>query len=108
DTAHHPEIVFQLTGFVPDQDGIDKTRRQVHGAVVGQMAIHGVTRELRMQVTLRVDDSQRLVLDGQVPLELSDYEITVPSQLGVISVNDEVKLWIALRARVQAGGHDAK
>ena len=32
-----------------------------------------------------------------------DYGVPVPSQLGVINMQDEVKIWIALRARVQAG-----
>jgi hypothetical protein len=30
---------------------------------------------------------------------MSDFGVTPPSQLGVINVEDEVKIWIALRAR---------
>ena len=36
--------------------------------------------------------------------KLSDYEVQVPSQLGgTITMQDEVKVWIALRARIQLG-----
>ncbi len=33
-----------------------------------------------------------------------DYEVPVPSQLGLINMQDEVVVWIALRARVAAAG----
>jgi hypothetical protein len=56
-----------------------------------------------MPVHIRVDPQQRVVIEGQLPLRLSDYEVPVPNQVGLISMEDEVKVWIALRAR-SAGG----
>jgi polyisoprenoid-binding protein YceI len=72
----------------------------VSGRVSGQMTIHGQSRQIEMPVKLHVDDSRRLVIEGETPLKMSDYGVEVPSKLGVISVDDQVKIWIALRARV--------
>ncbi len=103
DTAKHPQIRFEIQRFVPAEGGIDAAGQTARGEIRGQMHIRGVTRELRMPVTVEVDQSRRVVVNGQVPLNLSDYEVPVPSQLGVINVQDEVVVWIALRARVQVG-----
>ncbi|MBL8754924.1 MAG: YceI family protein, partial [Planctomycetes bacterium] len=100
----HPLIAFAVLGFTPDGNGIDAERRKVTGTVRGTMTIRGQGKEVAMPVTLEVDPQQRVVLTGQMPLKLSDYGVPVPSQLGVINMQDEVKVWIALRARVKAGG----
>ena len=68
------------------------------------MTIRGQTRELTMPVAIEVDPQKRVVVTGQAPLELSDYGVPVPSQLGIINMQDEVVVWVALRARVQTGG----
>jgi hypothetical protein len=52
-----------------------------------------------MPVRLAVDASRRLVIEGEMALRLTDHGIEVPSKLGLISMQDEVKVWIALRAR---------
>jgi hypothetical protein len=46
-----------------------------------------------------VDDSKRVIVEGEMPLKLSDYGVPVPSQLGLINMQDEVKIWVALQAR---------
>lgn len=102
-TTEHPQIRFEIQRFVPAANGIDAARQTVRGEVQGRMHIRGVARELTMPVTVEVDASRRVVVNGQVPLRLSDYQVPVPSQLGVINMQDEVTIWIALRARVQAG-----
>jgi polyisoprenoid-binding protein YceI len=103
DTKNNPQIRFVLQRFVPAPGGVDVGKRTARGEVVGQMTIRGVARELRMKVTIEVDASRRVVLNGEAPLLLSDYGVPVPSQLGVINMQDEVKVWIALRARVKTG-----
>lgn len=104
DTEHHPEIRFELKGFAPEPDGIDLGKQTAKGVVRGTMTIRGKSRELSMPVEVSVDDSKRLCVNGQTPLKLSDYDVPVPSQLGLISMQDQVVVWVALRARVQAGG----
>lgn len=104
DTKNHPQIKFAITKFVPAAEGIDAAKQTVRGEITGTMTIRGKSREVRMPITAEVDASKRLVVKGQTPLKLSDYEVPVPSQLGVINMQDEVVVWIALRARVQATG----
>jgi polyisoprenoid-binding protein YceI len=104
DVKNHPELTFTVTGFQPAAGGIDVAKQTARGEVKGTMRIRGKTREVSMPVTVEVDPQKRVVLAGQMPLLLSDYEVPVPSQLGVINMQDEVKVWIALRARLVAGG----
>ncbi len=100
-TQEHPAIRFEVDRFVPAPGGIDVGKQTARGEIVGRMTIRGVTRELHMPVSVAVDPSRRVVIEGQTPLRLSDYGVPVPSQLGVINMQDEVVVWIALRARVQ-------
>lgn len=103
DTEHQPQIRFELAGFEPGT--LDVEAQKVGGTVVGRMTIRGKTHDVRMPVQVSVDASRRVVVEGQMPLKLSDYGVEVPSQLGgAITMEDEVKVWIALRARMQQGG----
>lgn len=69
------------------------------------MTIRGQNRDVAMPVRFALDPQQRLVVEGQMPLKLSDYGVAVPSQLGgAITMQDQVTVWIALRARPQAKG----
>jgi polyisoprenoid-binding protein YceI len=102
DTNTHPRIRFAISRFVPAEGGVDVEKMTARGDVVGNMTIRGVTKELRMPVSIEVDPSRRVVVTGQTPLKLTDWSVPVPSQLGVINVEDEVQVWIALRARVAA------
>ena len=104
DVKNHPQITFTVTGFKPTAGGIDVAKQTARGDITGTMRIRGVEREVTMPVTVEVDPQKRVVLAGQMPLLLSDYKVPVPSQLGVINMQDEVKVWIALRARLVAGG----
>ena len=104
DTKTHAAIEFTIRKFVPAAGGVDVTKQTAKGEIAGTMTIRGKTREVRMPVTLEVDAQKRLIVKGEMPLKLSDYEVPVPSQLGVINMQDEVKVWVALRARVTAGG----
>jgi polyisoprenoid-binding protein YceI len=103
DTTQHKQIRFEIERFVPAAGGVDVGRQTARGEIRGQMHIRGVARELRMPVTVEVDASRRVLVVGQAPLKLSDYQVPVPSQLGVINMQDEVVIWISLRARVQMG-----
>lgn len=104
DTKNHPRITFTIARFVPAANGVDVGKQTARGEIVGTMSIRGVQREVKMPVTVEVDASKRLVVKGQTPLKLSDYQVPVPSQLGLINMQDEVVVWIALLARVQTGG----
>lgn len=104
DAEHHPQIKFTIARFAPA--AVDAVKMTASGVIHGQMTIRGKSREVSMPVKISVDASKRVAIEGQMPLKLSDYEIPVPSQLGgTITMQDEVNVWIALRARVMVGGH---
>lgn len=96
-----PAIAFTPTGFAAS--GVDEVARRVEGRVRGRMSIHGVERELEMTVRASLDEARRLVIEGEAPLKLSDFGIAAPSQLGLISMEDGVRVWIHLRARARLG-----
>ncbi len=102
DTKNHPDIEFTIARFEPGR--VDVAKEEVDGTIHGQMSIHGKVRDVQMPVTIRLDSSKRVQVEGQMPLKLTDYDIEVPSQLGgTIKMEDEVKVWIALRARGDGG-----
>jgi polyisoprenoid-binding protein YceI/BMFP domain-containing protein YqiC len=104
DTKSHAEIRFRLDQFKAAPDGLDEANQKVRGEVSGTMTIRGQSKPFAMPVAVEVDAQKRVVVTGQAPLKLSDYGVPVPSQLGLINMQDEVVVWIALRARAAAGG----
>ncbi|MFN7670092.1 MAG: YceI family protein, partial [Planctomycetota bacterium] len=104
DTKNHAEIRFRLDRFKAAPDGLDAANQKVRGEVSGTMTIRGQSKPFAMPVAVEVDAQKRVVVTGQAPLKLSDYGVPVPSQLGLINMQDEVVVWIALRARAAAGG----
>jgi polyisoprenoid-binding protein YceI len=104
DTKNHPAIEFTIEKFEPAKDGVDVAKQTAKGEVKGTMRIRGKQKPVRMPVQLEIDAQKRLIVKGEMPLSLPDYDVPVPSQLGVINMEKDVKVWISLRARVKAGG----
>jgi polyisoprenoid-binding protein YceI len=103
DTKQHAEIRFDLARFEPVAEGIDAAHMTARGDVVGTLTIRGKRQPFRMPVTVAVDPQRRVVVTGEAKLKLTDFDVPVPSQLGLINMQDEVVVWIALRARAAAG-----
>lgn len=95
--ATHPQLSFEWTGFTPESS--DAAAMKTTGTVRGKLTIHGTAREFSMPVRISVDASKRAAIEGEAKLKMSDYGVAPPSKLGLISVEDEVTIWIALRAR---------
>jgi polyisoprenoid-binding protein YceI len=89
--------VFTATGF--EASRVDPDARVVAGVVRGRMTIRGVERPFSMPVQVTVDAGQRLVIEGQAPLSLPDHGVPVPNKLGLITMEEDVQMWIALKAR---------
>jgi polyisoprenoid-binding protein YceI len=104
-TDEFKQMRFEWTSF--EVSVVDAQKQTVAGTARGKLTIHGVTRDFAMPVRVAVDASKRISIDGEAKLKMSDFEVKVPSKLGVISVEDEIKLWIALRART-AGPAEVK
>jgi polyisoprenoid-binding protein YceI len=97
----HPTFAFEVRGFEPAGHDAEPAAHDgvTRGTVRGAMTIRGVSRELGMPVDLRLDESHRLLVEGSAPLRLSDYGVPVPNKLGLVKMEDEVQVWITLRAR---------
>lgn len=96
-TAQHGEIVFAFESMTDVT--VDAKALRTLGTVHGKLTIRGQTHDLAMPVRLHVDDSRRVHAEGEAKVLLSAYGVPVPSQLGMIKMEDEVKIWIALQAR---------
>ncbi len=96
-TKEHSKLVFEWTGFEPDK--VDVAAQKVTGKARGNLTLRGKSREVTMPVTVTVDASKRVGIEGELTIVLTDFGIEPPSQLGMISVEDKLKLWISLRAR---------
>ena len=101
DTEHHGRIRFDAASF--EARTVDAEGLATDGIVRGALTIHGVTHDVEMPCRLRVDDGRRLSIEGEASLLMSDYDVEVPSKLGIISVEDKVTVWVALRARLDGG-----
>ena len=96
-TAQHGEIVFVFASMTDVT--VDAEALRTLGTVHGKLTIRGQTHDIAMPVRLHVDDSRRVHAEGEAKVLLSAYGVPVPSQLGMIKMEDEVKVWIALQAR---------
>lgn len=99
DTKSHPEIRFELISFT--SKNVDAGAEKVVGVAHGRMTIHGVSKEVDMTTSLSLDASRRLHVDGEMPLDMTDYKITPPSKMGLVGMEKDVKVWIRLRARME-------
>jgi polyisoprenoid-binding protein YceI len=97
ESGKFPDIRYEIESFEPT--AVDAAKGTLAGKVHGRMTIRGTTHELSMGVRASLDASKRLLVEGDAPLKLSDYGIEAPNKLGLIVMEDEVKIWIALRAR---------
>jgi len=98
DVERFRTMTFEWNGFVVT--AVDARAMTVAGTATGKLTIRGKTREVSMPVKVSVDSSKRVAIDGELAIKLGDYDVDPPSQIGVIKVADELKLWIALRARL--------
>jgi polyisoprenoid-binding protein YceI len=104
--SEHPQIRFEWTAF--DLVEVDAKAMTVRGTARGRMSVRGVEREFEMPVRVAVDKSRRVAIDGEAALDLKDFDVPVPSKLGVISMESKVKVWIALRLRAVGAATEEK
>ncbi|MCI0589210.1 MAG: YceI family protein [Planctomycetes bacterium] len=97
DVGAHPTLRFEWTAF--DTDAVDAAARTVRGTAKGRLSIRGIAREIALPVRISVDESRRIAVEGEAEIRLTDFGIPVPSKLGMIAMQDRVKIWVALRAR---------
>jgi polyisoprenoid-binding protein YceI len=94
DTARYPTSTFVLTqpidlGTLPPQDAV------VNVPVVGDFTIHGVTHQTEFDLAARLDGG-RIEVNGDIPFNRSDYDISAPSSPGGnVAEQGEIELLLA-------------
>jgi polyisoprenoid-binding protein YceI len=85
--ARHPEIVFMSTSVAANQTGEGQYRIRI----VGQLSLHGVTREQTIDAQVTVNEVN-LRAQGEFPLQQSDYNIKPVSVAGgTLKMKDELR-----------------
>ncbi len=90
-TAQYPEITFtpkQLMGL-PATGNVGETYTF---QIVGDLTVHGVTREETFDATLTPASSDRLVGDASTTIRYADWGISIPQVPAVAGVNEVVQL----------------
>ena len=95
--TEHPTLAFELTGFVPET--VDAAAQRTSGIARGRITIRGVTQEVSMPVRLALDEARRLTVEGEMTLDLEHFGVPVPNKLGLITMQKDVQVWIALKFR---------
>jgi len=99
EAARYPEIVFMSTNISARQ----MTEGQYQANIVGNLSLHGVTRNCPIAAKLTVNgDSLRA--QGEFSLSQSDYRIKPISVVGgTLKVKDELKFSFDIVARQEQG-----
>ena len=86
ETADHPTGTFTLTEPVELGEAA-ASGEPVHVAAVGDLTIHGVTRQVEIPLEAQlVDDT--VVVTGSLDITFSDFDVDVPDSQVVVSVED--------------------
>jgi polyisoprenoid-binding protein YceI len=82
-----PTATFSLTEPITLPDGAGENG-PVSLQATGDLTIHGVTREVSVELEAEVTDGAAAVV-GQAPVKLTDFEIEAPTGFRVLSINDD-------------------
>ncbi|MFP3901194.1 MAG: YceI family protein [Acidimicrobiia bacterium] len=82
-----PTATFTLAEPLTVPEGID-SGEQVGTTATGALTLHGVTRDVTVDVEAQLDGDRAAVV-GSAPIRLGDFDIEPPSGLSVLSVEDD-------------------
>jgi len=93
----HATIEFELGRFEPG--AIDAAALRASGTAHGRMTVRGVTQDVAMPVKLSIDDARRLLVEGEMTLDLTRFQVPLPNKLGLLTMEKDIRVWISLRLR---------
>ena len=85
ETNEFPTATFRLTDPIQVSDFSDGAA--VVRSVVGELTLHGVTRDVTLEIAGELVD-HTVVVVGSLDILFSDYEIDTPSSRSVVSIED--------------------
>jgi polyisoprenoid-binding protein YceI len=90
DTAEYQTISFESTRIENAQ--IEVPGKMGHAEIVGNMTLHGTTREVRVPVSVSLNDDGTLTGDGELTLRYTDFGVRVPRLLFALPAGKEVTI----------------
>ena len=97
ETDQFPTATFTITEPIALPDGAT-TGEAVSVTAVGDLTLHGVTRSVTWDLDVQLVGST-IVIVGQLPIVMSDHDITPPQAGPVLSIADDGIAEIQLRLR---------
>ena len=97
DVERFPAVTFDLASY--EATTVDPKTGASTGTGRGRFTMHGVAHDLAMPLRISLDEGRRVVIEGETPIRMSDYGVLPPKKMGLITVTDEARLWVSLRAR---------
>ena len=89
ETSRFPEATFTLTGPV-ELNALPEGESTVAAEAVGELTLHGVTREVTIPVEIGIDGATvRIVTADPVPIVLADFDIEKPTGGPIADIADE-------------------
>jgi polyisoprenoid-binding protein YceI len=94
ESAKYPTATFALTSAIriaelPDDGEV------VTQTVSGKLTLHGITRDITMQLQGVLDGNQLIVV-GTTDIAFADYNIAQPTSMAVLSIEDHGTLELQL------------
>jgi polyisoprenoid-binding protein YceI len=90
DTAEYQTISFESTHLENVQ--IDAPGKMGHVIVVGNLTLHGTTREIRIPADVSLDSDGTLSGDGEVSFDYTDFGVQVPRLLFALPAGRDVTI----------------
>jgi polyisoprenoid-binding protein YceI len=90
DTAEYQTISFESTHLENVQ--IDVPGKMGHVIVVGNLTLHGTTREIRVPADVSLDSNGMLNGDGEVSFNYTDFGVQVPRLLFALPAGSDVTI----------------
>jgi len=90
DTAEYQTISFESTHLENVQ--IDVPGKLGHVIVVGNLTLHGTTREIRVPADVSLDSDGTLSGDGEVSFDYTDFGVRVPRLLFALPAGKDVTI----------------
>ncbi|RME56862.1 MAG: YceI family protein [Deltaproteobacteria bacterium] len=95
ETEKYPEISFVSDKFTVIEKGI--TQGIIRGKASGKLTIHGMSREIDLDVFGKID-GDTIQVRGETPLRITDFGIPLPKML-FIKVKDDIRVEFEVEGR---------
>ncbi|MCE9582760.1 MAG: YceI family protein [Planctomycetes bacterium] len=90
ETAKYPRMQFEISHIkMTALDKMDMT---------GVMEIHGVTKEVTLPCLFKLRRDGFAWMKGEIRLNMTEFGITPPVKMGVIKVENEIRIWFEIWA----------